>query len=119
MNKVIIRGNLGGDPDLKELSGDTKVAKFNVAVTEKYRNQDGTEVKNTTWFSIEVWNKMAEVVCKYLKKGSDVLVEGKFATEKWNDEEGNPKVKYVIKASAIEFLDKVRNNEAVTDEAPY
>lgn len=103
MNKVIISGNLGGDPEVKHLSNNNRVAKFNLAVNEKYKDGNGNLVENTIWFACEVWNKLADVAEKYLKKGSGLIVEGKFNIEKWEDEGGQKKIKYIVKVSYMEM----------------
>ena len=105
VNKTILIGNLGADPEIKQIAGGNRVGKFNVAVTEKYKDSNGQKVENTTWFSCEVWNKMADVVEKYLRKGSKVYIEGKMAVEKWKDENDQTKIKYVVKVSELKMLD--------------
>jgi len=103
MNKVIFSGNLGADPEIKQLSNNNRVAKFNLAVNETYRDGNGNLVENTVWIACEVWNKLADVADKFLKKGSALLVEGKFNVEKWEDESGNKKIKFIVKVSYMEM----------------
>jgi len=116
MNKAILTGNLGGDPELKVLQNGNKVAKFSLAVTEKYKDASGQTVSDTTWFSCEAWNRLAEVISQYLKKGSKVMVEGKFKVEKWQDEQNQPKIKYIVKVSALEMLSKADGSKPETEE---
>jgi single-strand DNA-binding protein len=103
MNKVIFSGNLGLEPEIKQLGNNNRVAKFNLAVNEKYKDAQGNTIENTVWITCEAWNKLADVCEKYLVKGSRVLVEGKFNVEKWDDEAGNKKIKYVVKVSYLEM----------------
>lgn len=112
MNKVFFSGNLGADPELKVLANNNRVAKFNVAVNEKFKDSNGQTVENTVWMACEVWNQLADVAEKYLKKGARVLVEGKFNVEKWEDD-GQKKIKYIVKVSYLEMLgSKPESHEA-------
>jgi single-strand DNA-binding protein len=88
VNKVILVGNLGKDPEVRHLEGDKKVAKFTLATTESYRDRNGQRVDNTEWHNIEFWGPVTEVIEKYLKKGSQVYIEGKLRTRSYEDKEG-------------------------------
>lgn len=87
LNKVIIMGNLGGDPEIRQV-GNSKVANFNIATSEKYKKQDGTVVEETEWHRIELWNAPADIAEKYLKKGNTCCVEGKIKTDEYTDKDG-------------------------------
>ena len=91
VNKVILVGNLGADPEVKYLEGDNVVANFSLATTESYKDKSGNRVDQTEWHDLEVWGAQAKVVEKYLKKGSQLFVEGKIRTEKWTDENNQPR----------------------------
>jgi single-strand DNA-binding protein len=91
VNKVILVGNLGADPEVKYLEGDNVVANFSLATTESYKDKSGNRVDQTEWHDLEVWGAQAKVVEQYLKKGSQIFVEGKIRTEKWTDENNQPK----------------------------
>jgi single-strand DNA-binding protein len=106
MNKVFLTGNLGGAPEIKQLSNNNRVAKFQLAVNESYNDASGQKVENVVWFACEVWNKMADFAENHLRKGSSVLVEGKFNVEKWEDEAGQKKIKYIVKVSYLEKTGK-------------
>ena len=80
LNKVILIGNLGADPEMREMPDGTKMAKFSIATSEKYTNRNGEKVSNTEWHNIVLWRGIAEVAEKYLKKGDSVCVEGKLKT---------------------------------------
>lgn len=100
-NKVQLIGNLGNDPDVKELESGKRLAKFSVATNEQYKNANGETVKETQWHNIVAWNKTAEFVRKNLKKGSEVVVDGKIISRSYNDKEGNKKSTTEIWASEI------------------
>ena len=88
VNKVILVGNLGNDPEVKYLDNGVVVANFSLATTENYKNKEGERVSQTEWHNIVLWRGLAEVAEKYLKKGSSVYIEGKIKTRKWEDKEG-------------------------------
>lgn len=83
LNKVSIIGNLGKDPEVRRLEGGAIVASFSLATTDKYTNKSGEKVEMTEWHNIIVWNKLAEICEKWLKKGMQVYIEGKIKTRKW------------------------------------
>lgn len=87
LNKIQIIGNLGAKPEVTYLSSGRPIAKFSVAVTEKYTNKAGEQVQNTEWFRVEMWGKQAEIVEKYLDKGSRVYIEGKQKTDEYTDKD--------------------------------
>ena len=87
-NKVTLIGNLGQNPEVKELNGGKKLAKFSLATNETYRNKAGEKVTDTQWHNLTVWGKTADIVEKYLKKGSEVAVEGKLLNRNYTDKEG-------------------------------
>ena len=88
VNKVILIGNLGADPEIRHLDGGSMVARFNIATTEAYNNKSGERVEQTEWHRIEMWDNLAKIAEQYLKKGNQVYVEGKLRTEAWKDKEG-------------------------------
>ena len=89
VNKVILVGNLGKDPEVRYLDNGVAVANFSLATTENYKNKEGERVSQTEWHNIVLWRGLAEVAEKWLKKGSSVYVEGKIRTRKWEDKDGN------------------------------
>lgn len=88
-NKVQLIGNLGGTPVIKDFGKDKKVANFSMATTDTYYNNQGERVTDTQWHYIVCWNKTAEIVEKYLDKGSKIAVEGKLTNDTWEDNDGN------------------------------
>lgn len=89
VNKVILLGRLGKDPELRYTQSGTPVAKFSLATEEVFKGKDGGETtKKTEWHNIVAWRRIAEICGEYLRKGSQVYVEGKLQTRKWEDREG-------------------------------
>ena len=88
VNKVILVGNLGKDPEVKYLDSGIAVANFSLATTENYKNKEGERVSQTEWHNIVLWRGLAEVAEKYLKKGSSIYIEGRIRTRKWEDDDG-------------------------------
>lgn len=101
-NKVQLIGNLGQNPEIKTLDGGKKMARFSLATSEVYRNAQGEKVKETQWHNIVAWGKVAEIVEKYLTKGSEVAVEGKLTNRTYNDKDGNKK--YFTEVQVNELL---------------
>lgn len=89
LNKVMLIGNLGKDPEIRQVPNGDSVANFNIAITEKYTNKAGEKVETTEWVTCVLWRKLAEIAEKYLKQGSSVYVEGKIKTRSWDDNDGN------------------------------
>jgi single-strand DNA-binding protein len=104
VNKVILVGNLGKDPEVKYLDNGVAVANFSLATTEKYKNKEGEKVSQTEWHNIVLWRGLAEVAEKYLKKGASVYIEGKIKTRKWEDKDGNTRYNTEILADNMTML---------------
>ncbi len=91
VNKVILIGNLGKDPELRYTPGGKAVASFSLATSERWTNQEGQKQENTTWHNIVAWGKQAEVMKEYLHKGKQVYIEGRISNRSYDDKEGNKK----------------------------
>jgi single-strand DNA-binding protein len=104
INKVILIGNLGSDPEVRYTPNGTAVASFNVATNESWNNKEGKKEERTEWHKIVVWAKLAELCGEYLSKGRPVYVEGRLQTREWNDKEGNKRYTTEIVAQTIQFL---------------
>ena len=89
INKVKLVGHVGEDPKVNQINDETKVARFPLATNEFYVDKEGNEVQKTQWHRIVVWNKSAEIVKQHVKKGDALYIEGKIATNSWDDKEGN------------------------------
>ena len=105
-NKVQLIGNLGQNPEVKELNGGKKVAKFSLATNETYRNKAGEKVTDTQWHNLVAWGKTAEIIEKYLKKGSEVAIEGKLLNRNYTDKEGVKRYVTEIQVSDLLMLGK-------------
>jgi len=103
-NKVQLIGNLGANPEVKTLDGGRKLARFNVATSETYRNAKGDKVTDTQWHTLVAWGKVAEIAEKYLKKGSEVAVEGKLINRSYNDKDGNKKYSTEVQVNEVLML---------------
>jgi single-strand DNA-binding protein len=89
LNKVMIIGRVGKDPELKYTAGGAAVAKFSVATSKRWKDQQGQQQEKTEWHNIDCWGKLAEnVIAKYVKKGSQIFVEGELQTQNWDDANG-------------------------------
>jgi single-strand DNA-binding protein len=88
INKVILVGNLGKDPEIRSIEGGRKVANFSLATTESYKDKKGERVDKTEWHNIVFWGPIADVIEKYLKKGSQIYLEGKITNRSYEDKEG-------------------------------
>lgn len=111
LNKVMLIGNLGSDPEIKEMSDGTKMAKFSIATTETYKNKQGEKVSNTDWHNIVLWRGIAQVAEQYLKKGDSVLIEGKIKNRSWEDENGNKKYATDIQGDNMTMLGSKRDRD--------
>ena len=87
-NKVQLIGNLGKDPEIMNLDGGKKLAKFSIATNETYKNQKGEKVTDTQWHNIVAWGKTAEIIENYVTKGKEVAIEGKLTSRSYDDKEG-------------------------------
>ncbi len=105
VNKVILIGNVGNDPEVKYIKEDVPVAKFSLATSESYKNRDGEKVTNTEWHNIVVWRGLAKVVEKYVKKGSKLFIEGKITHRKYEDKDGQTKYFTEIVCRDMTMLD--------------
>ncbi len=104
VNKVMLIGNLGSDPEVRYTQSGTAVANFNIATNESYKNREGELVDKTEWHRIVAWSRLAEICAEYLKKGEKVYIEGSLQTRQWEDKDGNTKYTTEIKASEMMML---------------
>jgi single-strand DNA-binding protein len=116
INKVILVGNVGNDPEVRSLPSGAKVVQFSVATSESWTNKQGEKVEQTEWHRIEFWENLANIAEQYVKKGDQVYIEGKIRTEKWTDKEGVEKSMVRIRGLAMQLLGNRgggnNNNEA-------
>ncbi len=103
VNKVILLGNLGKDPEVKYTPQGKPVAKFSLATNERYKDKDGNWQDRTEWHNIVLWERLAEIAGEYLKKGSKVYIEGRIRTDSWDDKQTNQK-KYMTNIIGNELV---------------
>ena len=115
LNKAMLIGNVGKDPEVRYLdgqSGNAKVATFTLATTERYRDRNGETRENTEWHNIVAWRNTADVVEKYVRKGTQVYIEGRIRTRSWDDQTGNKRYTTEIMADTLQLLGKRQDNPA-------
>jgi single-strand DNA-binding protein len=117
LNKVLLIGRLGRDPEVRYTTSGQPVATFSIATDESYKSKDGQKVEKTEWHRIVVWGKAAEFCGNYLAKGRLVFIEGKLETRKWTDKDGVEKYTTEIKADRVDFMDS-RQSEGGYAPAP-
>lgn len=104
VNKVILVGNVGKDPEVRYLDNNVAVAKFSLATSETYKNRNNEKVTNTEWHNIVLWRAQAEFAEKYIKKGSQLYIEGKIQNRSYNDKDGNKKYITEITGDTVQLL---------------
>ncbi len=104
VNKVILLGNLGKDPEINTLESGVKVARFPLATNDYYKGRDGEKVEKTEWHQVVLWRNKAELAEKYLTKGSQVYIEGRIQTREWEDKEGNKRYTTEIVGLVMNFV---------------
>jgi len=126
LNKVMLIGNLGRDPEIRTLESGVSVATFSIATSETYKDRDGNRQTSTEWHNIVVWRGLAEVAEKYLKKGSQIYVEGKLKTRSWQDKDGNTRYTTEVVADNFTMLGRPsdssgynRSQDPGPSEEPY
>ena len=112
VNKVILVGRLGKDPELRSIPSGTSVAKFSLATDERFTDKNGDKQERTEWHNVVVWGKLAEICGQYLRKGKLVYIEGSIRTDSWDDKEtGVKKYRTEIVANTMQMLDKKGDDE--------
>lgn len=106
VNRVMLIGNLGRDPDVQHLEGNIAVSKFPLATTETFKDRAGKLISQTEWHTVVLWRGLAELAQKYLHKGSLVYIEGRLRTRSWEDKEGNKKFATEVVGDNLIMLDK-------------
>jgi len=104
VNKVILIGNLGRDPEIRHTATGTAVANFTMATTERWTDPSGERKERTEWHRVVVWAKQAEIAAEYLRKGRSVYVEGSLQTREWTDREGQKRYTTEVRAQRFQML---------------
>jgi single-strand DNA-binding protein len=116
VNKVILIGNLGRDPEVRYTPSGTAVANFTVATTETWTNRDGEKQSHTEWHRVVAWRRLGEICGEYLSKGKQVYIEGRIRTNEWEDQEGNKRRTTEIEALNMQMLGSRGPAEAQPEE---
>jgi single-strand DNA-binding protein len=111
LNKLLIIGNAGSDPEMRYTTGGNAVTNFRVAVNHNYTTSNGERHEETEWFTVTSWNKQAENVNQYVHKGMLLYVEGRLKSSEWTDQDGTTRHKNEIIANQVTFLDKRDNTD--------
>lgn len=117
LNKVMIIGNLGKDPETRTLSSGTTVTNITIATNESYTDRNGNRVEQTEWHNVELWENLSKIASQYLRKGSPVFVEGKIKTDSWEDN-GVKKYSTKIRATSMQLLGGRGESPMMDSEGP-
>lgn len=112
VNKVILIGNVGADPEVRYLDGGVAVANLRLATTERYRNKNGENVDQTEWHNIVLWRGLAEIAEKYVRKGMRLYIEGRIRTRTWDDQNGNKRYTTEIWADNMQMMSFKQDGDA-------
>ena len=122
INKVILVGNVGQDPEIRytgDANNGAKVATLRLATTERYRDRNGNLQEHTEWHSVVVWRNTADVVEKYVRKGSQLYIEGKLRTRSWDDQNGNKRYVTEILADTLQLLGRKQDGQGAPQQGAY
>ena len=119
VNKVILVGNLGRDPEVRYTPSGTAVANFSVATTENWTNKDGEKESHTEWHRIVAWGRLGEICGEYLSKGKQVYIEGRIRTNEWEDQEGNKRQTKEIIALQMQMLGSKSQGEPLPGDSGH
>ena len=120
LNKVMLIGHLGGDPEIRYTAGGTPVAGFNLATTERFTDKaTGERREETQWHRIVAWGKLAEICSQYLHKGSRIHLEGKLVYRKWEDKSGESRTSTDIRMTSMVMLDNKRPDGPAASDIPF
>jgi single-strand DNA-binding protein len=115
LNKVILVGNLGKDPEVRHLEGGVAVASFSLATSESYKDKAGQRIEHTEWHNVVLWRGLAESAEKHLKKGMSIYVEGKLRTRAWDDKAGHKRYMTEIVGDTFTILSKKEGSSHADD----
>ena len=122
INKVILVGNVGQDPEVRytgDANNGAKVATLRLATTERYRDRNGNLQEHTEWHSVVVWRNTADVVEKYVRKGSQLYIEGRLRTRSWDDQNGNKRYATEVMADTLQLLGRKQDGQGAPQQGSY
>jgi single-strand DNA-binding protein len=112
LNKVMLIGNLGKDPEVKTLENGAKIATFPLATSETYKDKEGNRQTRTEWHNLVLWRGLADIADSYLHKGSQVFIEGRLSTRKWEDKEGNTRYTTEVIGDNLVLLNRANDQQS-------
>jgi single-strand DNA-binding protein len=118
LNKVLLIGNVGKDPEIRHLQGGASVATITLATSERYRDRNGETRELTEWHTIIAWRQLADLAENYIRKGSQIYVEGKIRSRSWDDQNGQKRYVTEIQADTIQLLGRRSDNPAANQQPP-
>ena len=118
LNRMLVIGNVGADPEMRYTASGTGVTSFTVASSEKYTKSNGEKVEETDWFTVTCWSKLAETVNQYVSKGMKVCVEGRIKLDEFEGQDGKSRAKIAITATRVVFLSSKRDNTRESSNSP-
>ncbi len=118
VNKVILVGNLGKDPEVRYLENGAVVANLTLATTESYKDKSGNRISNTEWHDLEMWDGLAKIAEQYLKKGKQIYVEGRIKSDTWEDDQGNTRKRIRIRVTNMTMLGGTEQSRSGDDYSP-
>jgi len=118
VNKVILIGNLGRDPEIRHLESGRAVANFSMATSETYKNREGDKVTHTDWHNVVLWTPLAEIAERFLKKGTQVYIEGKLTTRSYDDKEGNKRYVTEVVGREMTLLGRASDSSPYQESSP-
>src|SRR5512145_424877 len=119
VNKVILVGHVGQDPEVRYLESNTPVCTISLATSDVYKNKNGERVTTTEWHNVVLWRGLAEVAEKYVKKGSQVYIEGKLRTRSWDDKDKIKRYTTEIVADVMQLLGKKADDQGMSSQASH
>lgn len=119
LNKVLLIGNVGKDPEIRHLQGGASVATITLATSERYRDKNGETRELTEWHTIIAWRQLADLAENFIRKGSQIYVEGKIRSRSWDDQNGQKRYVTEIQADAIQLLGRRADNPASQGQQVY
>ncbi len=119
MNKVLLLGRLGKDPEIKETKHKSKMAKFSIATTDFGKGDDGQKIERTSWHNIVAFNRQAETCAQYLSKGSQVVIEGKLVHRSWDGDDGKKRYATEIHALVVTFCGEKKSSSTKLEEKEF
>lgn len=118
VNKVILLGRLGKDPEVRTLDNGAKVATFSIATSENFKDKNGERQERTEWHNIVLWRALADLAESYLAKGREVYIEGKLQTRSWDDKDGNKRYTTEIVGTNLNFVGSRADSQSVSQAPP-